>query len=64
MARKFQIGDIVEVIAGPTRYVKIGHKGKVTKYYSGYPCPYDVKRRNGSTGPFSAKELKLIKRKK
>ena len=62
MARKFQIGDTVEVISGPTVNVKIGHKGVVTDYVGGVN-PYDVTRRNGKSGPFDAKELKLIKRK-
>ena len=62
MARKFKIGDIVEVISGPTVNVKIGHKGTITDFVSGVN-PYDVTRRNGKCGPFSARELKLIKRK-
>jgi len=62
MARKFSIGDTVEVVSGPVNSVKIGHKGKVIGYGPGIPYPYLVQRRNGNTGAFSTRELKLIRK--
>ena len=66
MARKFQIGDTVQVVPGawddPGEF-KVGHVGKVVDYVFGKMFPYEVKRKNGNYYDFSARELKLIKRK-
>lgn len=62
MARKFQIGDTVEVISEPDGGVRIGHRGKVS-YHNGCMYPYRVTRQCGINGLFNARELKLIKRK-
>jgi len=71
MARKFQIGDTVEVIKdlGGEEFplsddFKIGHRGKITKYNPGNaPHCYVVIRRNRNECCFTLRELKLIKRK-
>lgn len=68
MARKFKIGDTVEVVKelGPysqSSFFRIGHRGKVMDYQSNEKYPYVVKRRNGTVENFKPQELKLIKRK-
>ena len=70
MARKFQIGDTVQVVKdqlgnslGPD--FKVGHKGVVVEYEAKYsPQSYRVKRKiNKRNLWFSVRELKLIKKK-
>jgi len=68
MARKFKVGDTVEVVKelgsySQSSFFRIGHRGKVTDYESNEEYPYTVKRRNGMINQFKAQELKLIKRK-
>ncbi len=65
MARKFQMGDTVQVVAGAESDggVNARHRGKVVYYESFVPYPYIVERKNGDKGVFSATELELIKRK-
>jgi hypothetical protein len=65
MARKFQIGDTVEVVEGAWDGLnfRVGHRGKVKDYVSGGSFPYTVVRRNKKEFYFSARELKLIRRK-
>ena len=64
MARKFKVGDTVEVVPGawddPT--FRVGHRGKIISYSSGELYPYDVKRKNGNTFSFGTRELKLIRK--
>ncbi len=71
MARKFNIGDTVEVMkcVNPVDYplgegFKMGHRGKVIEYdcYCKPYC-YEVERKNGKINWFTVRELKLIKRK-
>ena len=63
MARKFNVGDTVEVMFEPDGGVEIGHRGKIS-YREGFTLfPYLVTRRCGISGIFTARELKLIKRK-
>jgi len=64
MARKFQIGDTVEVVEdiGDSGF-KVGHRGEVIEYDIAYkPYCYSVKRKNGNTQDFNVKELKLIRK--
>ena len=68
MARKFQIGDIVEVVK-PTggapfeNDFKTKHRGVIIGYDKTDEYPYDAERKNGVTSLFKPRELKLIKRK-
>ncbi len=63
MARKFNEGDIVEVVSVSDGGVEIGHKGKISyRYGRDVIYPYRVTRRCGKSGLFNARELKLIKR--
>ena len=66
MARKFNIGDTVQVVKGACIIFdfNVGHRGKVTKFNGCWNFPYEVVRKNGVCADFSARELKLIKRKK
>ena len=65
MARKFQMGDTVQVVPGaePDGGVGVGHRGLVVHYEPYVVYPYAVKRRSGDEGVFKPTELKLIKRK-
>ncbi len=70
MARKFNIGDTVQVVKDlGDEYepldgdFKVGHKGTVIEYNKGDEFPYGVTRRNGNNNFFKPQELKLIKRK-
>ncbi len=63
MARKFNIGDTVEVVSGPALGFSVGHSGKVLGYCFDKFYPYLIQRQNGNKGRFYARELKLIKRK-
>ena len=71
MARKFQIGDTVQVVKDELPggslglKFKIGHRGVVVEYNSGYkPHCYNVRRKKNKYDLwFTARELKLIKRK-
>lgn len=63
MARKFQIGDTVEVVEGDGCDFKKGYRGIVYEIVPYVPYPYYIRRRNGLSCPFTTKELKLIKRK-
>ena len=71
MARKFNIGDTVQVVkcVNSEDYpfgdgFKVGHRGKVTQYArSNTPHFYEVRRNCGEICYFTARELKLIKRK-
>ena len=70
MARKFQIGDTVQVVWDAMHddtpmdgYFKVGHRGVVTEYLSFDEFPYRVLRKNGNDDYFKARELKLIKKK-
>ena len=64
MARKFNIGDTVQVVAGAwdINYFKVGHRGKVIGYNACGCFPYNVERKNGNGYTFNAKELKLIRK--
>ncbi len=69
MARKFNIGDTVQVIKDMggedeelNGVVKVGHRGMVNKYDKGDTYPYGVQRKNGNEEFFKPQELKLIKR--
>lgn len=70
MARKFKIGDTVQVIKDVGNKTgdllggdfKIGHRGIVTGYDNTEDYPYNVKRKNGKYQLFKVQELKLIKR--
>jgi len=65
MARKFKVGDTVEVVPGAEDvppYFKVGRRGKIIRYNSGDIYPYRVERKNGNMYAFSARELKLIRR--
>jgi len=69
MARKFKIGDTVQVIKNVggkegllDNSFKTGHRGTVTEYCNNVPYPYEVKRKNGICQWFKPQELKLIKR--
>ena len=64
MARKFQMGDTVEVIVPADDDFKKGYRGIINKIMLDVPYPYYMRRRNGLDCPFSARELKLIRRKK
>lgn len=63
MARKFRTGDKVRVARKAGNYpmgaVKVGHRGKITKYESG-AYPYTVTRKNGKWDSFQAGELELL----
>lgn len=66
MARKFKIGDTVQVVkcVGNEAFVswfKEGHRGVVIDY-DGSDYPYAVKRKNGFTSYFKPQELKLIRK--
>lgn len=70
MARKFQIGDTVQVVKyvqqnfDLTSDFKIGHRGVIIAYDDrGVEYPYTAKRKNGNMEQFDVRELKLIKRK-
>jgi hypothetical protein len=71
MARKFQIGDTVEVVkcVNPGEFplgdwFKVGHRGKVVDYDpDNTPHCYEVRRKNKKYNFFTARELKLIKHK-
>lgn len=69
MARKFQMGDVVQVVkdligGSLVSTFKVGHRGKVIGYVTAnQPEPYEVKRNTGYSCWFGVKELKLIKRK-
>ncbi len=70
MARKFQIGDTVQVVKdllGNSLDIdfKIGHRGIVVEYnYNYYPQCYRIRRKiNKHSLWFSIKELKLIRKK-
>ena len=70
MARKFQIGDTVQVVKKlvggdhiPGGF-KIGNRGLIVGYVTGGVLyPYEVVRKNGNENVFNARELKLIKKK-
>ena len=67
MARKFQIGDTVEVVKDMDGTLgsgfKVGHRGEVTEYDIAYkPYCYSVKRKNENWLSFNARELKLIRK--
>ena len=69
MARKFQMGDTVQVVKNVEGECdpldgsfKMGHRGAVTEYCNGVPYPYKVERKNGVCQWFKVQELKLIKR--
>lgn len=70
MARKFQIGDTVEVVKDVGKKTredldlsfKVGHKGVVIEYDGKDDYPYEIMRKNGNTQYFKVQELKLIKR--
>ena len=70
MARKFQIGDTVQVVKklakGDTipKGFKIGNRGLIVGYVTGgVSYPYEVMRKNGTENVFNVRELKLIKKK-
>ena len=64
MARKFQIGDVVEVVSGSFGNFNVGRRGKVVAYHSSARYyPYVIRRRGGFDGGFAARELKLVRRK-
>ena len=66
MARKFNVGDTVQVVPGAwddPGYFIVGQRGKVIEYESGDIFPYWVERKNGNAYSFAGRELKLIKRK-
>lgn len=58
--RKFQVGDkvIIAKEALCPRNFKPGLIVTITAYVSHYFWPYEVKKYNGCTGVFSAKELR------
>ena len=69
MARKFKIGDVVEVIkqvGDIPLHSEFGKRcrGKVTDYNSSNPAyPYsDVRIKTGLENNFAARELKLVRR--
>lgn len=69
MARKFKVGDTVEVVKEVVKTEEtlnsgfnVGHRGKVIGYMSGLPYPYKVQRRNGTNEVFTVEELKLIRK--
>lgn len=70
MARKFKIGDIIQVVKdvggkiGDTlgNSFKVGHRGTITGYDSIEDYPYSARRKNGNYEQFKVQELKLIKR--
>ena len=67
MARKFQIGDTVEVVKvvgaiGLPSNFKRGHRGKIIRYVVGGGYCYVVQRKNGSEEYFKPQELKLIRK--
>ncbi len=70
MARKFQIGDVVRIerdlLGNSLGYnFKVGCRGVVVEYKATYaPNSYKIRRKiNDQVLWFSARELKLIKRK-
>lgn len=70
MARKFKVGDTVEVAkefgkeAGEGHGIKLGRKGKVVFVESEILYPYEVAFRGKQKNKyFKPQELKLIKRK-
>ncbi len=70
MARKFQIGDTVQVVKDtePTDIplgsdFQVGHRGVVIEYEHLGMFPYHVQRKNYNETWFKACELKLIKKK-
>lgn len=69
MARKFKIGNKVEIVKQSGEedlpiYFKKGIRGTVIDYEDeNNEYPYVIKRRDGHHGNFNARELKLIKRK-
>ncbi len=70
MARKFQIGDTVQVVKDlvgdslTPAFFNLGHRGVVVAYkIENMDEPYEVMRKNKNRLWFGARELKLIKRK-
>jgi len=68
MARKFKIGDTVEVIRHVVKkeydepIFRVGVQGKIIDYEHIQAYPYRVKKRDGTTEWFCAQELKLVKK--
>lgn len=70
MARKFKMGDTVEVVKDVGKKIgdnlgdcfKVGHRGVVTAYDGSEDYPYFVTRKNGSIEQFKTQELKLIRK--
>lgn len=70
MARKFKIGDTVEVVKDVGKktgddlgkFFKVGHRGTVVDYDNTEDYPYCVKRKNGNFEQFKTQELKLIRK--
>jgi len=71
MARKFQVGDKVEVVKntcidGDNHNRKLGDKGEIIDYqidYPGYPYKVKFRKTKKESYPydnFNAKELKLV----
>jgi len=65
-ARKFQIGDTVEVVKDMDGTLesdfKVGHRGKVIDYNNELIWPYTVERKNNERQDFKPQELKLIRK--
>ena len=62
MARKFNIGDTVEVVKRVDNLFRKGYRGIIDEIMPDVEWPYYMKRRNGLRCPFKPQELKLIRK--